>query len=119
MFAIAAFALGGMMVTPAFASSYEQEVNTTADNYAYKNEAQCNGDNLITRVTPNASQDYVKVVTDGDACSTFSSVTITVWVDGTWQGSTTTTNDNATHWFQGITGMSIGHSVKVISEWNY
>lgn len=119
MFAVAAVAAMSFGFTPAFAASYTQDVDTTADNYAYENDSECNGSNLITRVTPYSSQDYVKVVVDGDACSSFNSVTVTVWVDGTWEGSVTTSSDYKTLYFQQITGMTVGDDVEVRSVWNY
>jgi len=89
MFAVAAFALSGMMVAPAFAA--ERGTNNTIWNAPSgvpdtdKERVSCSGltNYLITKVTPySTSGGYVKVETNGSACKGFDKAVITVQLKG-------------------------------------
>ena len=92
-------------------------VNTTADT-TKDGIAACGSDFLITRATPNSSQDYVSVMTSGNDCSSFSKVTVSLYVENTWKGTVSTTDSYKVFNFN-TSGLDVGDKVRVVTTWNY
>ena len=118
MLALVAVTVISFGITPAFATSTDRTVSTTADTPKSDYANICNGNNLITRVTPYSNSDGVAVLVDADACSSFSSVTVTLYVEDAWEGAVTTSNDNVTINFTTI-GLNVGDDVRAEVTWNY
>ena len=126
MFAIAAFALSGMAITPAFAA----DLNTTNFMWSGSNGVEdyadvsvsCSGmgNEFITKATPytNFGDGYVKVVTDGTACNGFDKVVINVEIEDTWCGGYTTTSPTKTTYFHSCDFIE-GDKVEVIATYYY
>jgi len=113
MFAIAAFALSGIVGAPAFAATQ----NTTADNVNTANTS-CWGNNMSSVVTPYSNEDRVKVVLDSSACSSFESVRVDLYVETNFYGSVTVTDDYKELSFY-VSGLSVGNSVQVVTYYEY
>lgn len=103
MFAIAAFALGGMMVTPAFATSEPHTLTVTAPAWGSSSDGDdspnaCGGgyspqSNLTVW---NWAEDSIIVSTDADNCPTHYNTSIVVKLNGNVIYTTSTTADTKT-----------------------
>lgn len=105
MFAIAAFAIGGMMVTPAFAATIASaNTNLTVsgsvstDSDSSYGCAATQGQSLFTNdlTVIDGSNDRVSVEYNGAACPDTDSVKVKIKVDGTWVHDQTYNNDYGT-----------------------
>jgi hypothetical protein len=121
MFAIAAFALGGMLVSPAYASSFTQTptVNSADGSVTITDANGCgSGHELRTSLTTYHNQDEVKVWVNATDCSSFSKAVVTIEVNGNWEGYATTYSDNVNLGFSGIS-FSSGDTVEAITVYYY
>ncbi len=126
MFAIAAFALSGMAITPAFADSKNTYNNLTPGVNGQENvktvSVSCSGmgNEFITKVTPytNFGDGYVKVVTNGSACNGFDDVVIDVKINGTWCSGYTTSSAIKTTYFHSCDFVA-GDTVTVLSVYSW
>ena len=105
MFAIAAFALSGMMVAPAFAATIASaNTNLTVSGSVSTDSASSygctatQGQSLFTNDTTvvDGSNDRVFVEYNGSACPDTESVKVKIKVDGTWVHDQTYNNDYGT-----------------------
>ncbi|MEE9339520.1 MAG: hypothetical protein V3U87_15715 [Methylococcaceae bacterium] len=121
MFALAAFALGGMLVSPAYASTFTQTptVNSADGSVTITDANGCgSGHELRTSLTTYHNQDEVTVWVNATDCSSFSKAVVTIEVNGNWEGYATTYNDNVNLNFSGIP-ISSGDKVEAISVYYY
>ena len=95
MFAVAAFALTGMMVTPAFATDVDVEINENATNnntsHYTSNDFVCGNHVAISEVwiseSNPGSEDSVKIKWDASRCgSNFTDASVMIYVDGDYYG---------------------------------
>ena len=121
MFAIAAFALGGMLVSPAYASTFTQTptVNSADGSVTITDANGCgSGHELRTSLTTYHNQDEVTVWVNATDCSSFSKAVVTIEVNGNYEAHATTTNDNVNLNFSGIS-ISSGDTVEAITVYHY
>jgi hypothetical protein len=121
MFAIAAFALGGMLTSPAYAATFTQTVtvNSADDSFNVTDAHACgSGQGLRTSLTTYHNQDEVTVWVNATDCSSFSKAVVTIEVNGNWEGYATTYNDNINLGFSGIP-ISSGDKVEAIAVYYY
>lgn len=104
-------------LTPAFAASVGTTTNTTADVVADE-IADCGSNFMITRVTPQSSSDTVQVMTSGNDCPSFSSVTVSLYVEQVWQGTVSTTDSYKVFSFN-TSGLTVGDDVYAVTTWYY
>ena len=121
MFAVAAFALGGMMVTPAFATNLDHDfaITSAPGGYAKDTSNVCGpGQSIYSSANVYTSpQQYVKVTVDADDCGSHSNTSISVTVNGDHFGSASTSNGAATYYFNG--SISAGDDVRVYVDYTY
>jgi len=108
MFAIAAFALSGMMVSPAFAATESDYLAVAAPSSgtASKGETNSNecgyGQSIYSNLkVANGPQDYIKVTADADDCNSHTNTSIVVTKNGNQIYSASSTNDYKVWWIQG------------------
>jgi hypothetical protein len=121
MFAVAAFALGGMMVTPAFATNLSHDFAITSAPGGYGKTASniCGGgQSIYTNANAYTSpQQYVKVVADAEDCGSHSNTSVSVTVNGNSFGNASTTDGKKTFYFSG--SISAGDDVRVYVDYTY
>ena len=121
MFAIAAFALGGMMVTPAFATNLSHDFAiTSAPGGNSKTDSNIcgGGQSIYTSANVYTSpEQYVKVTTDAADCGSHSNTSVSVTVNGDHFGSSSTTSGDKTFYFSG--SISAGDDVRVNVDYTY
>jgi hypothetical protein len=121
MFAIAAFALGGMMVTPAFATNLSHDFAITSAPGGYSKVASniCGGGQSIysSANVYTSPQQYVKVVANAADCGSHSNTSVSVTVNGNFFGSSSTSDGNKTFYFNG--SISAGDDVRVYIDYTY
>ncbi len=100
MFAVAAFALGGMMVTPAFAATEVDSLAVAAPSYGIRSDGETNdnecgyGQGIYSSVTvSNGAEDYIKITADAEDCTSHTSTSIVVLKNGSQIYSGSTSND--------------------------
>ena len=119
--AVAAFALGGMMVTPAFATNLSHDFAITSAPGGYSKTASniCGGgQSIYTSANVYTSpQQYVKVTVDAADCGSHSNTEISVTVNGDSFGTASTTSGEKTYYFSG--SISAGDDVRVYVDYTY
>jgi hypothetical protein len=108
MFAIAAFALGGMMVAPAFAATETASLAVAAPSSGIRSDSETDanecgyGEGIYSFVTvSNGVEDYIKVTADAEDCNSHTNTSIVVKKNGSQIYSGSTSNDYKVWWFQG------------------
>lgn len=108
MFAIAAFALSGMMVSPAFAATENDFLAVAAPSSGIRSDSETNsnecgyGEGIYSFVTVNNGvQDYIKVTADAEDCSSHTNTTVLVTKNGNTVLNTSTSDDKRIWWIQG------------------
>ncbi len=108
MFAIAAFALGGLMVAPAFAATETANLAVAAPSSGIRSDSETDanecgyGEGIYSFVTvSNGVEDYIKVTADAEDCNSHTNTSIVVTKNGSQIYSGSTSNDNKVWWIQG------------------
>ena len=124
MFAIAAFALGGMMVTPAFAATEEQYVavrapssGTAQDSDEEDNECGYGQSIRSNLQVSNGVEDYIKITADASECSSHTNTSIVVTKGGSTIYTGSTSNDYKVWWIQG--SINTNDAITVTYTYNY
>ena len=124
MFAIAAFAIGGMMVTPAFAANHVDRLDAEAPSSGTDSDSETNsnlcgsGESVYSSVTvANGVEDYIKVTADAEDCGSHSSTSIVVKKNNSQIYSGSTSGDYKVWWIQG--SISTGDDIDVQITYHY
>jgi hypothetical protein len=121
MFAVAAFALGGILVAPVYAATATQTptVNSADGSITVTDPHACgSGQELRTSLTTYHNQDEVSVWVNATDCSNFSKAVVTIEVNGNWEDYAITYNDNINLGFSGIP-INSGDKVEAIAVYYY
>ena len=124
MFAIAAFALGGMMVTPAFAATESDYLAVRAPSSGTASDGETNsnecgyGESIYSNLkVANGVQDYIKVTADAEDCSSHTNTSIVVKKGGSTIYTGSTSNDYKVWWIQG--SINTNDAITVTITYNY
>jgi hypothetical protein len=124
MFAIAAFALSGMMVSPAFAANHVDRLDAEAPSYGTDSDSETNsnlcgaGESVYSSLTVgNGPEDYIKVTADAEDCDSHSSTSIVVKKNDSQIYSGSTSNDYKVWAIQG--SISTGDDIEVQITYHY
>lgn len=118
MFAIAAFALGGMAFAPAYATTVGHALVMTApasgtDTADKESLNVCGGGGTLysESLVRTSPEDYLEVIADATDCGSHTNTSVYVTVDGNFFGSSSTTNDYKKFVFSGA--IDVGDKVIV------
>lgn len=121
MFAIAAFALGGMAFAPAFAATHQDVLSATVSgNDSETNSNLCgSGESVYSTLNAQLSGggDYVKVTMDADDCGSHTHSWVTVTLNGNFYGSYDTSSSYKVVYFYG--DLDSGDSVVATIDYDY
>lgn len=124
MFAIAAFALSGMMISPAFAATESDYLAVAAPSSGTSSDGETNsnecgyGESIYSNLkVANGPQDYIKVTADADDCTSHTGTDIVVKKNGSTIFSGSTSNDYKVWWIQ--ESLNTNDSVTVTITYTY